>query len=137
MNTPVGREPLLYLSDGDIRELDISIPLLMERIEHVLALHGEGTVVMPPKEGFGLGRNASLRAMPAYIPELGSGGLKWIGSFPSNRERGLPRTTGVIVLNDTETVYPATDMTLTYELVDHPSTNRKLVSPYLPPSKDV
>lgn len=41
------------------------------------------------------------------------------------------------LLNDTETVYPATDMTLTYELVDHPSTNRKLVSPYLPPSKDV
>src|SRR5213596_3802037 len=46
-------------------------------------------------------------ALPAY---LGNGfdvaGLKWIASYPANIQRGFPRASAVLVLNDYETGYP-------------------------------
>src|ERR1043165_7474484 len=46
-------------------------------------------------------------ALPAY---LGNGfdvaGLKWIASYPRNVQRGFPRASAVLVLNDYETGYP-------------------------------
>src|SRR5918995_3148693 len=46
-------------------------------------------------------------ALPAY---LGDGfhvaGLKWIASYPGNIQRGFPRASAVLVLNDYETGYP-------------------------------
>src|SRR5438046_6098468 len=46
-------------------------------------------------------------ALPAY---LGNGfevaGLKWIASYPANVQRGFPRASAVLVLNNYETGYP-------------------------------
>jgi ornithine cyclodeaminase len=46
-------------------------------------------------------------ALPAY---LGNGfdvaGLKWIASYPGNVERGFPRASAVLVLNNYDTGYP-------------------------------
>src|SRR6266702_5517723 len=46
-------------------------------------------------------------ALPAY---LGNGfhvaGLKWIASYPANTQRGFPRASAVLVLNDYDTGYP-------------------------------
>src|SRR5438046_1088404 len=46
-------------------------------------------------------------ALPAY---LGNGfdvaGLKWIASYPANIQRGFPRASAVLVLNNYETGYP-------------------------------
>jgi N-[(2S)-2-amino-2-carboxyethyl]-L-glutamate dehydrogenase len=46
-------------------------------------------------------------ALPAY---LGNGfdvaGLKWIASYPGNIERGFPRASAVLVLNNYDTGYP-------------------------------
>ena len=46
-------------------------------------------------------------ALPAY---LGNGfdvaGLKWIASYPCNIQRGFPRASAVLVLNNCETGYP-------------------------------
>ena len=46
-------------------------------------------------------------ALPAY---LGNGydvaGLKWIASYPGNIQRGFPRASAVLVLNNYETGYP-------------------------------
>src|SRR5882762_11848318 len=46
-------------------------------------------------------------ALPAY---LGNGfdvaGLKWIASYPDNIQRGFPRASAVLVLNNYETGYP-------------------------------
>src|SRR5881397_2528456 len=46
-------------------------------------------------------------ALPAY---LGNGfhvaGLKWIASYPDNVQRGFPRASAVLVLNDYDTGYP-------------------------------
>src|SRR5204862_3646109 len=46
-------------------------------------------------------------ALPAYV---GNGfqvaGLKWIASYPGNVQRGFPRASAVLVLNNCETGYP-------------------------------
>src|SRR6059058_4285452 len=51
--------------------------------------------------------DSRIIALPAY---LGNGfdvaGLKWIASYPGNIQRGFPRASAVLVLNDYETGYP-------------------------------
>jgi len=44
--------------------------------------------------------------MPAYIPALGSAGIKWVSGFPDNAQKGLPYITGLLILNDPETGIP-------------------------------
>jgi 2,3-diaminopropionate biosynthesis protein SbnB len=46
-------------------------------------------------------------ALPAYLGDgFDVAGLKWIASYPSNIQRGFPRASAVLVLNDYETGYP-------------------------------
>jgi ornithine cyclodeaminase/alanine dehydrogenase len=62
---------------------------------------------MPPKPGVHPGGNDNfIHAMPAYIPGLGSAGIKWVSGFPDNPERGLPYVAGLLILNDVETGLP-------------------------------
>src|SRR5439155_22871664 len=46
-------------------------------------------------------------ALPAYLGDGGGvAGLKWIASYPGNTQRGFPRASAVLVLNDYDTGYP-------------------------------
>jgi 2,3-diaminopropionate biosynthesis protein SbnB len=46
-------------------------------------------------------------ALPAYIGDgFDVAGLKWIASYPGNVQRGFPRASAVLVLNNYETGYP-------------------------------
>src|SRR5437667_3071911 len=46
-------------------------------------------------------------ALPAYLGNnFGVAGLKWIASYPANIQRGFPRASAVLVLNNSETGYP-------------------------------
>ena len=44
--------------------------------------------------------------LPSYLEEPESIGIKWISSFPGNREIGKQRASAVIILNDTKTGVP-------------------------------
>src|SRR3989442_13071356 len=46
-------------------------------------------------------------ALPAYLGSgFGVAGLKWIASYPANVQRGFPRASAVLVLNNYEIGYP-------------------------------
>ncbi|MGW9024149.1 2,3-diaminopropionate biosynthesis protein SbnB [Streptomyces sp. NPDC055722] len=82
---------------------------IMELIETAYRLHGAGDSVNPPSYFLRFPDRPTSRiiALPASIGgSVNVDGLKWISSFPSNVEAGLPRASAVLVLNDHDTGYP-------------------------------
>jgi ornithine cyclodeaminase/alanine dehydrogenase-like protein (mu-crystallin family) len=96
---------MLFLTNTDIAALGVAMRDVVEMVAAALAEKAKGDVELPPKLGLAPRPGAVLHAMPARV---GSAfGMKWIASFPKNRARGVPPTTGVIVLNDSETGAPS------------------------------
>ena len=79
---------------------------IIAALESMFREKGEGRVEMPPKIGVHTMPDAFLHAMPASIPAQRAVGVKWVGGYPSNDERGLPYITGLLSLNDPETGVP-------------------------------
>ena len=71
--------------------------------------HADGRSVNPDSYFLRFPEKPDCRiiALPAY---LGNGfdvaGLKWIASYPANIQRGFPRASAVLILNNYETGYP-------------------------------
>ena len=70
------------------------------------AFREKGKVEMPPKPGVHSRPDASIHAMPAYIPALKAIGMKWVSGYPENSKQGLPYIHGLMILNDPETGLP-------------------------------
>lgn len=102
---------LLYLSQDDVAAVGPSMAEIIEALEIAFNAKGEGRTEMPPKPGIhpGGGENF-IHAMPAYIPDLESAGMKWVSGFPDNYKRGLPYITGLLILNSVETGLPVSVM---------------------------
>jgi ornithine cyclodeaminase/alanine dehydrogenase-like protein (mu-crystallin family) len=66
--------------------------------------HRRGEWVMPSKVYLESPPHGDFRAMPARGGDLAI--LKWISSFPSNPERGLPTVIGLLVVSDATTSEP-------------------------------
>jgi ornithine cyclodeaminase/alanine dehydrogenase len=105
---------LLYLSRADVERLALPMSAIISALEEMFREKGEGRVEMPPKPGIHPRPDAFIHAMPAYIPALGSAGVKWVSGFPRNQERGLPYITGLLILNDPETGVPLAVMDCTW-----------------------
>jgi ornithine cyclodeaminase/alanine dehydrogenase-like protein (mu-crystallin family) len=101
---------LLYLSRQDIEDIDLPMADIIVALEDMFHEKGQGRVEMPPKPGIHPGADAFIHAMPAYIPSLGSAGMKWVSGFPENPKIGLPYISGLIVLNDPVTGIPVAVM---------------------------
>jgi len=106
----VKTQRLLYLSKGDVEEVNVPMEEIIETLDEAFTEKGHGRIEMPPKPGIHPVPDAFIHAMPAYIPSLGSAGIKWVGGYPENYKRGLPYITGLVILNDPETGIPLSVM---------------------------
>jgi ornithine cyclodeaminase/alanine dehydrogenase len=103
----VSEPTLLYLSRADVAAVGPPMQEIIAALEVAFEEKGRGRVEMPPKPGIHPGGGDNfLHAMPAWIPALGSAGMKWVSGFPANRERGLPYISGLLLLNDPGTGLP-------------------------------
>jgi N-[(2S)-2-amino-2-carboxyethyl]-L-glutamate dehydrogenase len=104
----------LYLDQDAVLAADLlDMPRAMEVVGQAQALFVEGQVRHPHKVVLRQGDTAEseeqgrFNALFASIGgPVGAMGMKWIGSFPANRERGLPRASALIILNCPKTGMP-------------------------------
>lgn len=102
---------LLYLSQADVAAVNLTMTDIVEAVENAFEEKGAGRLEMPPKPGIHPGGGDNfIHAMPAYIPGMGSAGVKWVSGFPGNYRRGLPYITGLLIINDVETGLPVSVM---------------------------
>ncbi len=97
---------LLYLSQSDVIATGLTMREVIDAIEAMFRQKGLGQVEMPPKPGVHPQPDSFIHAMPAYIPALGSVGVKWVSGYPRNQAKGLPYINGLLILNDPETGIP-------------------------------
>jgi alanine dehydrogenase len=69
----------------------------IDHVRHAFVEYASGEWVMPPKVYLDASPNGDFRAMPAKGAGLAI--LKWVTSFPANREVGLPVVMGVICVS--------------------------------------
>ena len=101
---------LLYLSRTQVEEAGPTLAEIVEALEEMFREKAAGRAEMPPKPGIQPRPEAFIHAMPAWIPALGSAGMKWVSGYPQNERQGLPYINGLIVLNDPETGVPLSVM---------------------------
>jgi ornithine cyclodeaminase len=98
------------IPEGQVREVLVgSEPETVQLVAHTYLAHGRGETVNPPSYFLRFPEDPGSRiiALPAAVDHGGPvAGLKWIGSFPSNHDAGLPRASAVVILNDGETGFP-------------------------------
>jgi len=105
------KSQLLYLSKSDVAAVGLTMAEIVESLEVAFRAKGEGRTEMPPKPGIHPGGGDNfVHAMPAYIPDLKSAGIKWVSGFPENHKKGLPYIAGLLILNDVETGLPLSVM---------------------------
>lgn len=89
--------------------LDRSVAAAADLVRAVYRDAASGGVVNPPSLFLRpeAGRPERFIALPAAVSSPSPAvGMKWIGSFPGNLDRGLPRASAVIILNDLDTGFP-------------------------------
>ncbi|VVD92683.1 2,3-diaminopropionate biosynthesis protein SbnB [Pandoraea fibrosis] len=86
---------------------------VLDKVEAAYRAHNAGRTVNPESQflRFPDGQRNRIIALPAHIRDRdgegeGVTGIKWISSFPENIERGMPRASAVLILNDPVTGYP-------------------------------
>src|SRR4051812_7356540 len=95
------------LSEKNIRSVSPTLPEIVALVEQAYRLDAEGKAEVPTKIGVHPERpNTFLHAMPAWVGEARALGMKWVSYFPGNFARGLPDSTGIIILNDPDLGLP-------------------------------
>ncbi|MCK4434604.1 ornithine cyclodeaminase family protein, partial [Candidatus Bathyarchaeota archaeon] len=105
---------VLYLSRYDVEKLNIPMEKIIQIVEEAFLEKAKGRTEVPPKPGIHPQKDAFIHAMPAYIPNMRSAGVKWVSGFPENAKRGLPYISGLLILNNPETGVPKCVMDCTW-----------------------
>ena len=98
------------MSKKDFAKVNLPMEEIIQALDEAFKEKGRGKVEMPPKPGIHTQPDAFIHAMPAYIPSLGSAGIKWVSGYPENYKRNLPYINGLLILNDPETGIPLSVM---------------------------
>ena len=93
-------EEVLYLAEADVRTAGLPMRGLVEALDSAFQDLGERRADVPPKIGVHPSAASFFHAMPALWPAGGVAAVKWVGSFPGNRDRGQPSTSALLVLSD-------------------------------------
>ncbi len=99
-------EKLLYLSRADVEACGLEAAEIIAGLDRAFAAKGRGGVELPPKPGIHPRPDSFLHAMPCYISGMEAAGIKWVGAYPANPDRGLPYISALVILNDPETGLP-------------------------------
>jgi len=107
---PLTVPPFAVISGAQVqRALQGREKQIVDLVEATYRLHSAGDSVNPPSYFLRFPDRPSSRiiALPASIGgQVRVDGLKWISSFPENVAAGIPRASGVLILNDHDTGYP-------------------------------
>jgi ornithine cyclodeaminase len=102
----------LWLADHQVEEL-LDPSLAYRAVREALTCHARGDYQQPlkpyirPRGREGEHQGGRFIAMPAFLGNpVYVAGIKWIAGFPGNVARGLPRASGLIVLNSLEVGLP-------------------------------
>ena len=96
----IGKE-ILYLTQEDVRKTPVSPLQVLELTEKALTAYSAGKVDMPAKIGIHPFPDTFYHAMPAYVPDICTAGIKWGSCYPKNqRLYGYSQANGLIILND-------------------------------------
>lgn len=111
----MSRVEFLYLSQEDVIAAGgLDMALCLQAVEEALRCHAKGDVILPSKTVIRWGdvetetTKGRMNAMPGYLGgRVDKVGIKWIGSSPLNPQMyGLPRASGLLILNDPVTKLP-------------------------------
>ena len=108
-----GRD-LLYLSQENLKQCAMSMKTCIDVMEELHRKKGRGETFQPPKQIIRPYPDMFLQAMAAQIDPDGPVGAKWLSCCAGNPEKGLPRFTGFVILNDRETGAPYCVMDATW-----------------------
>ncbi len=108
-----GRE-LLYLSQENLKQCAMSMKTCIDLMEALHKKKGRGETFQPPKQIIRPYPGMFLQAMAAQIDPDGPLGVKWLSCNAGNPDKGLPRFTGFVILNDRETGAPLCVMDATW-----------------------
>jgi ornithine cyclodeaminase len=102
----------LFISDNVVAEI-LTTDLAYRAVSQGLKCHASGDFLQPlkpyvrPKGREGERDGGRYIAMPGFVGgAVQAVGVKWIASVPRNIDLGLPRASGVVVLNDVTTGRP-------------------------------
>ncbi len=122
---------ILYLSRADVEAINLPMSKIISSLKSMFIEKGKGQVEMPPKPGIHPRPDSFIHAMPAYIPSLGSAGMKWVSGFPENQAKGLPYITGLLILNDPATGFPISVMDCTWITAQRTGAATAVAAEYL------
>jgi ornithine cyclodeaminase/alanine dehydrogenase len=96
----IGKE-VWYMTQQDVVSVGMTRKDVLRLTREALVAHGRKEYEMPAKIGVHPLPEVFFHAMPAYMPNSLSLGMKWIECYPNNPSKfNLAQTTGLLLLND-------------------------------------
>jgi len=97
---------ILYLSEKDVAEINLPADQMLKLAAEVLQQKHAGRTEMPPKFGVHPRPQSFLHAMPGYLEQQDSVGLKLVSYYPDNPAHNCATINAMMLLNDAATGQP-------------------------------